>query len=214
MRIVVVGGGKIGKGLTEMLSDEKNDVVLIEEDEKRAEELAEQLDALVLHGDATEKEVLKDADMEKCDALVAVTGDDKTNLIVCETAESLDVKKVVSRVNETGNEELFRKSGIPSLVNTTVSTIMEFKKALEGGRQAFGLFGGGAEIAELYVKPESKIINRTVESLLKDGIVVVSIKRKDKLILPRQKTEIREKDLTAVCIPAKGKRKLERLFGV
>jgi len=214
MRIVIVGGGKIGKKLAEILAKEKNDVIVIEKAEKRSEELAEQLDALVLHGDATEKEMLLDADMEKCDALVTLTGDDKTNLMVCEIAKSLNVPKVIARINDSNNEEFFAKQGVSFLVNTTTSAIAEFKNALsKKGRQIVGLVGGGqGEIMELYVKPESKIISRTVESLLKDKIVVGAVQRKGKFMSPNQKTKIREKDVIVVCIPVGIKNKMERLL--
>lgn len=213
MRVVIVGGSKIGKKLAEILAKEKNDVVVIEKDEKGAEALAEQLDALVLHGDATEKELLKDADMEKCDALITLTSDDKTNLMVCEIAKSLNVKKVIARINDSSNEEFFAKLGVSSLINTTTSAIAEFKNALEReGRQIIGLVAGSkGEIVELYVKPKSKIINRSVESLLKDKIVVASVERKGKFMLPGRKTKIREGDVIVVCIPVGVKRKMERL---
>lgn len=214
MRIVLVGGGNIGKKLAEILSKEKNDVILIEKDEKRAEELAEQLDALVLHGDATEKKILKDADMEKCDAIVTITSDDKTNLMVCEIAKSLNVPRVIARINDSSNEEFFEKQGVTFLVNTTTSAIMSFKTALaKEGRQIIGLLGGNqGEILEIYVKPESKIIGRSVKSLAKDRIIVASLLRNGKLTLPKQNMKVREKDTVVVCIPTGSKKKFERLL--
>ncbi|MBN2330799.1 MAG: NAD-binding protein [Candidatus Aenigmarchaeota archaeon] len=214
MRIVLVGGGKIGKKLAEMLSKEKNDVILIEKDEKRAEELAEELEALVLHGDATEKKMLKDADMEKCEALVTVTGDDKTNLMVCQIAKSLNVPKVIARINDSSNEEFFEKQGVTSLVNTTTSAIMSFKTALaKDGRQVIGMLGGNqGEIIEAYVNPGSKIIGRSVESLANDKMSVAAMIRKGKLALPKPKAKVREKDSVIVCIPAGSRKRLERLL--
>jgi trk system potassium uptake protein TrkA len=213
MRIVIVGGGNIGKRLAAILAKEKNDVILIEKDEKRAEELAEGLDALVLHGDATEKELLKDADMEKCDALATLTGDDKTNLMVCEIAKSMNVPKVVARINDSSNEEFFAKQEVSFLINITSSAIAELKNALEGkGRQIIGLVGENqGEIMEMYVNPKSRIIGRSVESLLHDKIAVASIIRKSKLMLPNRKTKIKEGDVIVVCIPIGIRKKIERL---
>ncbi len=215
MRVVIVGGGKIGKKLAEILAKEKNDVIVIEKAEKRSEELAEQLDALVLHGDATEKEMLLDADMEKCDALVTLTGDDKTNLMVCEIAKSLNVPKVITRINDSGNEEFFAKQGVSFLVNTTTSAIVEFKNALEKkGRQVIGLVSSDqCEIMQLYVSPKSKIINKSVESLAKDKIIVASIESGGKFRFPKQSTKIKEKDTIVVCIPLEVKKKVEKLLG-
>jgi trk system potassium uptake protein TrkA len=212
MRIVIVGGGKLGMSLAEMLAKEKNDLVVIERDEKKAEKLAEELDALVLHGDAADREILKDADMEKCDAVIALTGDDKTNLMACETAKSMKVPKLIARINDSGNEDLFKMHGI-SFVNTTKTAITEFKRALENGdRKAISLVcGGRGEILEFYVKPKSKIIDSTVESLLEKKIVVCAVLRKDKFIPPNPQTKIRERDTIAVCIPVGNRKKLENL---
>jgi trk system potassium uptake protein TrkA len=214
MRVVIVGGGKIGKKLAEILAKEKNDVVVIEKGEKRSEELAEQLDALVLHGDATEKDILKDADMEKCDALVTLTGDDKTNLMVCEIGKSMNVKKVVARINDSGNDELFAKQGISFLLNTTTLAIVELKSALEKrGRQILGLVAGDqCEILEVYVPPKCKIVNRVVESLAREKIIVASIERKGKFLFPKGNVKIKERDTIVLCIPVGVKRVVEKLL--
>lgn len=216
MRVVLVGGGKIGKQLAETLAKEKNDVVLIEKEEKRAEDLAEQLDALVLHGDATEKGILQDADMEKCDALATVTSDDKTNLLVCEIAKSLNVPKIIARINDSANEQFFKKEGISFLVNTTTSAIAEFKNALEWkGRQVIGLVGDNqGEILEVYAQQKSKMVRMSVDSLARERIVVCGILRKGKFVLPKPRERIREKDMVVVCIPIGVKRRMERLLKV
>ena len=88
MKIIVVGGGEIGTTLTTILSAEKHDVSVIENDPERAKEIASDTTALVLKGDGVDLDILKQAGIEKCDAIVATTGDDKVNLMVCQIAKS------------------------------------------------------------------------------------------------------------------------------
>ena len=75
MKVIVVGGGKVGENLVDLLVKEKHDVVLIEKDEKLSEELAERLDALIIHGDGSDSKILKDANVNDVESVVAMTGD-------------------------------------------------------------------------------------------------------------------------------------------
>ena len=129
MRVIIAGGGELGVRLAEELGRE-NDVILIEKDEGRAEYLGEKLSSIVLFGDATDKQVLKHANAEKCDVMFAATGDDKTNSAVCELANSFGIKKIAARLNDPGKVDLFSKSGATA-INIMDSVVREFKKAAE-----------------------------------------------------------------------------------
>ena len=129
MRVIIAGGGDMGKGYAEALLREGHDAVIIEKDERRAEALAEAVDALVMHGDATEKGILRDADTGSCDAFAALTGDDKANLLAALAAIELGAGKVAARVNDPKNEEAFRKEGVKLVINTTAMAISFLSKA-------------------------------------------------------------------------------------
>ena len=129
MRVIIAGGGEFGARLAEQLAGE-NEVIVIEKDEGRAEYLGEKLNSIVLFGDATEKQVLKHANAEKCDALLATTGDDKANSAICELAKSFGIKRLASRLNDPGRTDLFSDSGA-SAINIMDSAVKEFKKAIE-----------------------------------------------------------------------------------
>jgi trk system potassium uptake protein TrkA len=213
MRVIIAGGGRTGSALADVLTKEGHEIVLIESDEARAEKLAEKLDALVLHGDATEKDILKGADIDKCDGVIALTADDKANLLICEAALESGVKKTVSRLNDPANRPLFRREGISFLIDTTASAVAEFRKALEKeGVQTLCILGAREEVIELYVDPGCKIAGMTAGSLLKDKIVVVSIERGGKPVLPKPDAEVRGKDVVVVCVPVGSRKKLESLL--
>ena len=129
MRVIIAGGGEFGARLAEGLAKE-NEIVIIEKDEGRAEYLGEKLSSIVLFGDAGDKQVLKHANAEKCDALFAATADDKANSEICELAKSFRIKKVASRLNNPEKSDLFSKSGAAT-INIMDCAVREFRKILE-----------------------------------------------------------------------------------
>ncbi len=213
MKVIVVGGGRIGEALSRLLIKEKHDVVVVEKDEKLAEELAEKLDALVLHGDGTDKNILKDANIEKSDVVIAVSGDDKTNLMVCEFAKGVNVPNIIARINQSDNEGIFTKIGITNLINTTTTAILAFKKAMEKpGKQLVNLVAGGkGEVFEVSVRKDSKFANKNIMDVVK-GFTVACIYRDDKILMPELKTKIKEGDILTICSPLEGVKKIEKMI--
>jgi trk system potassium uptake protein len=100
MRIVIVGAGAVGSYLAERLSAEGQDVVVIEDDEERAAELQERIDALVLTGNGASPAVLEKAGVERAELLIAVSNSDGANVLACHVAAELGVKRTVARVEE------------------------------------------------------------------------------------------------------------------
>jgi trk system potassium uptake protein TrkA len=128
MRVIIAGGGEFGSRLAEELSKE-DEVIVIEKDETRAEYLGDRLHAIVLFGSAADKTVLRHASAEKCDAVLAVTGDDRVNANVCEIAKAFGVKRLVARINDPSNENLFAGTGCLT-INLVDSAVREFKKSI------------------------------------------------------------------------------------
>ena len=212
MKVIIVGGGKTGEAISQLLVEEKHDVVLVEKEEKLAEELAEKLDALVLHGDGSERNILKDANIEKADAVLAVTGDDKTNLMICEIAKNVNVPRVITRINQSENEAIFTKIGITNIINTTTTTTLAFKKALEKpGKQLVNLIAGGkGEVFEISAGKESKFVNKTVGEV-ENNFVIACIYRDGKYVIPKPDKKIKEGDILTICSPLEEVRKIEKM---
>lgn len=105
MRIVIVGAGAVGSYLAERLSSEGQDVVVIEDDEDRAAELQERLDALVITGNGASPTVLEQAGVDKADLLIAVSNSDGANVLACHVAAELGVKRTVARVEDPDMRE-------------------------------------------------------------------------------------------------------------
>ena len=213
MKILLAGGGALGSKLAELFVKEKHDVVIVEKDDKTAESLGEKLDALVLKGDASNRKILMDGDIEHADALLAMTSDDKTNLMICEVAKDFKVPKIVSRVNDTESEEVFMKLGITASINTTTSVVFAFKKALEKtGERLIGIVAGEkVEIFEKIVRAKSKINGKRIKDV-KNNFVIGAAYRNGQLIKLTPDTVMEEGDALVVCIPVEEIQKVNALF--
>ena len=213
LKIIITGGGQLGTKLAELCAKEKHDVVVVEKEEKVAENLGEKLDALILHGDASDRKILKDGDIEHCDALVALTGDDKTNLMICEVAKDFKVPVIVARVNDTSSEGIFMKLGITASINTTTSAVFAFKKAVEkpGERLVSLVAGEKAEVFEKIVSNKCRLINRTVGEIA-DDFVICAIYRNGELVKPKSNAKILEGDVLVICAPVDIVKRVSGLF--
>ena len=129
MRVIIAGGGEFGARLAEEMAGE-NEVIVIEKDEARAEYLGEKLSSIVFFGDASDKDMLRKANADKCNALVAATADDRLNAAICEAAKRLGIKRIAARLNDPDREDLFGRGVIP--INLMDSAVREFRKAISG----------------------------------------------------------------------------------
>jgi len=200
MYVVIVGGGRVGRDIAELLLPEGHDVVILDRDEDVCNHLTREYDALIIKGDGTDIEYLKEAGVNKADALLAVTGDDKVNLIVCQLAQKLfKVPKVVGRVNEPKNESVFLSLGIRLTVSTTRASALYLKNEITEERTVLTIAGGKAEILELEVKKHSPVANTKMKNAgFSKGVHVLSILRADKAIFPDDETIIRPGDILTI----------------
>jgi trk system potassium uptake protein TrkA len=118
VKIVIVGGGKVGGYLAAQLNSTGHAVVVCETDARRAELLSEELVGLVIHGDGTDIETLLGADIERADWLLALTGVDETNLVACELGATLGARRSLARLNDPRNRGTFSALGIPVVAVT------------------------------------------------------------------------------------------------
>ncbi|ADI32335.1 potassium channel family protein [Staphylothermus hellenicus] len=132
MKVVIAGGGETGAELAEALIKEEHDVVLIEADEKRAEELAEKLDCLVIKGNAAHPHVLGEAGIKDADVLVALTGNDRDNIIISLIAKSIGVKKIIVKIQDPIYNDLLINMGINDIINPGRLVIAQALSMLKG----------------------------------------------------------------------------------
>lgn len=214
MYIVIVGGGRVGKDLAKLLLPEGHDIVLMEKDNSRAEDLAKEFDVLVIEGDGTELDYLKDAGLNRADALVAVTGDDKANLIMCQLAEDIfKVPTVLGRVNDPKNEAVFTQLGVENTISTTRASAMQLKNTLSETKTILTVGDKEAELLEFNVKQESPIAHKKIKNAgLPKGVIIVDIMRKGDSIIPDGNTQIKPDDTVTAIARTNVVKQIKKLF--
>lgn len=214
MYVVIIGGGRVGRDLARLLLPEGHDVVLMEKDEQLAEDLSKEFDALIIRGDGTDLEYLKDAGLNKADVLVAVTGDDNVNVIASQLAQRIfQVPTVIARVNEPKNEGVFTNLGIENTISTTRASAMQIKNSIGDTRTIMSLGGREAQLMELEVKQESKIAHKRLKDAgLPKGVIVVDLMRGENSKIPDGNTQFKPGDIVTVIARKNTVKQVKKLF--
>ena len=169
MYIIVVGGGKVGYYLAKELVEEGNEVLVIEQDAAKAERIAEELGDISLQGDGCEASIMEMAGFARADMVLAVTGDDEDNLVVCQVAKAkFNVPQTVARVNNPKNEDIFKKLGIDTTVSATTAILAQIEQELPTHSliPLLTLKGGGLEIVEVKVPENSAAVGKHISEIL------------------------------------------------
>jgi trk system potassium uptake protein TrkA len=209
MYAIVAGGGKVGANLARSLLRMGHEVTLIEQSQYRFDRLEAEFEHQILLGDATELHVLELAGIARPPELVlAVTGDDEDNLIICQLArEGYRVPKVVARVNDPRNQEHFDLLGIGQTVCATsnILGLVEHEVPEHGIVRLLELRKENLEIVELQVGRDSPAAGKRVAGLtLPDGSRLISVMRNGKSELAHDSTVLRPGDqVLAVVEPGK-----------
>jgi trk system potassium uptake protein len=120
MYAIIAGGGNVGFFLARELIEQGHEILIIENNNERAEFIANELGNVVLRGNADEASTLAEAGAERADVVIAVTGDDPRNLVLCQVAKRrFGTRRTLARINDPRNEALFLMLGIDATVNAT-----------------------------------------------------------------------------------------------
>lgn len=204
MRLVIIGGGKVGHYLAVSMLERRNTVSVIEQDRQRCQRLADIIDAEVIFGDGTDPEVLKSAGIQEADCLVAVTGSDETNLVAVQLAkEQFHVPKAIARTNDPRNLETMRALGVDIPVSSTgiITRLIEQEIGAAEMHLLATLNKGRASICTIVLPDNSRLHQRKLQDIeLPRGSLIVSIVRGDSMIIPNGSTILQAGDeVVAVC---------------
>lgn len=214
MYLIIVGLGGIGRSLVRIATAEKNDVVVVDEDEKRCREIATQYDVLTIVGDATQRSTLEEANAQRADTLIATTSDDADNLMMSLTAKELGTRNTVAIVNQEEHTEMFKKANVTMLENPDLTVARHlYLSAKRPKIKDFITIGRGkADIFEVIVSENSRAVGKELALLNIKGGTVVAIERKDDIILPSGNTVIEAGDHVTIFARAKEVDKINTLF--
>ncbi len=217
MYAIIVGGGKIGFYLARTLLDDGHEVLLIEKDADHTHRLEEGLGDVVMHGNGADVRVLERSGIGRADVVVAVTGYDEDNLVVCQMAKrKFGTKRVVARVNNPLNEDTFRMLGIDATVSSTriIYSLLEEEVGSNTLVCLAALARGRLEIVEVSLSNESPAANKAVKELrLPVDCILMSVIRGDEIIVPRGDTVVKAGDAIVALVRQGGQESLRKAIG-
>src|ERR1700744_1390937 len=198
MYVIIAGAGKVGWNLARELIGRDREVTLIECEHTRYRVVEEELEHAVQYGDATELWVLERAGIQRADLVIAVTGDDEDNMLVCQVAkEKYLCDRIIARVNNPRNHDHFRLLGIQPAVSATdlILRLIEHEVPRYGLVHLLALEEERLEIIELEVADDAPTIGQRVSDIaLPEGSLIISVLRGGAGFVPKPDTTIEAGD--------------------
>jgi trk system potassium uptake protein len=204
MKVVIAGAGEVGTHLAKMLSSENHDIVLLDEDDKKLEKLANQVDLLTVCGFANSINDLKEAGISKADLFIAVTPFESRNVLACILAKDLGAKKTLARINNAEylkrvNKPKFIELGVDELIYPETLAAKEIIASVKqpGARVTHEFSGGSLMLLGFKIRENAPINNKSLNELgsVSEEFRAVAITRGDKTIIPSGKDKIIAEDI-------------------
>ncbi|MBS1706079.1 MAG: NAD-binding protein [Armatimonadetes bacterium] len=215
MYVILVGGGNVGIHLAKKLLAHDHEVLLLEKDARQAQKLATILgDEVVFLGDGCEISVQKACGFGRADAVIAVTGEDEDNLVVCQMAKVMwKVKRALARVNDPSHEKLFIQLGVDDVISATgiIFNMLEQQISSDSLVPLAAIAKGNIEVVEAHLSHRSPAVGKRVRELtLPVQTNIVWINRNGEGILVDGDTEITAGDEIVAVVPTDHAEELRR----
>ncbi|MBS7542619.1 Trk system potassium transporter TrkA [Ancylobacter oerskovii] len=219
-RVVIGGGGNIGLYVARELErrNPRARVKIIEDNAERAETIAQQLSkTVVLRGSALDRLILEEAAVGDADTMIAVTNDDRVNILSCLLSRELGASRMLSLLNDPNYPGFARGLGIDAYVNPRQITVSKILQYVRKGRirGVHSLLDGAGEVIEAEALETSPLVGKPLRSLdLFDGMRIGAILRGGQLILPRGDVVIHARDRVILFAMADRVKRVEQMFRV
>ena len=203
--ILIVGGGHLGYHLAKELIEKEYEVIIIERDKSIADTIRKELGDVVVLGDGTDLGVLKMAGIERADLVVTTTGYDEDNFTIALMAKNqFKVNETFSRLRDPNNEEIFKLCGITQTVCSTSVILELLEQSIEKKSiiPIAALDKGNIEVLDLVLDQYSPAIGVKIRDLgVPSGVLIISVIRGDKSIIPKADTSLTVDDEIILLIP-------------
>jgi len=204
MKIIIAGAGNVGTHLAKLLSREKQDIILMDDNEEKLSALSANFDLLTVAASPSSISGLKEVGVKEADLFIAVTPDESRNMTACMLATNLGAKKTVARIDNyeyllPKNKEFFQKLGVDSLIYPEMLAAKEIVSSMRMSwvRQWWEFCGGSLVLIGTKMREKAEILNIPLHQLGGPNIPyhVVAIKRGTETIIPRGDDVIKLHDI-------------------
>ena len=219
-RIVVIGGGNVGQRVAHALEkdDRRMRIKVIERNRSVAEEAADALErTIVLNGDGLDSILLNEAGIGRADAVLAITDDDKTNMLAAVRAKSMGCKMAIALINDPTMVPMMGALGIDAHINPRATTVSSILRHIRHGRvrDVYSIGDAEAEIIEAQVLNTSPIAGQRVRDInFPEGVLIGGVLKNGEMLKPTGGLRIEDGDILAIFALAKDVPELERLLQV
>ena len=219
-RVVIVGGGNVGLEVAEALEKSTTRIraKVIERDRRCAEKAAEALErTIVLNGDGLDSSLLREAGIERADATLAVTDDDKTNMLAAVRAKAEGCPLAIALINDPTLVPLMAPLGIDAYINPRATTVSSILRHIRHGRvrQVYSIGDAEAEVIEAEVMSTSPMAGQALRDIdFPEGVLVGAVRKGDEIVRPTGSIRVDEGDVIAIFAMADDVPEVERLMQV
>jgi trk system potassium uptake protein TrkA len=217
-KVIIVGAGQTGTALATALDESKINAKIIDKDSNRCTRLAEKLKrVIVINGDGTDRDLLREENIQDADFMVAITGDEESNVLISLLAKGLGAKRTITRISKLSYIPLVSAIGITTVVSPRLSAIRAILQYIRKGKiiSVAPLKGEHAEAIEAEALETSDIVNVPLADVkFPQGAIIGAIVRGEDIIIPRGDSIIQPKDHLIIFAVHEAIPKLEKLLTV
>jgi len=211
MYIIIVGCGRIGSYLANLLQDDHN-VVVIDKEADNLERVGDNFNGFSITGDALDLDVLKEAGIEKADAVAVTTSNDNTNIVIAQIAKKVfNVPKVVARVSDIGKAEIYRNLGVDPVNSTSIFATLLREKVLE--RNFTTYIFESSKVSMLEIKDTGIYSGKRVKDLNIPGeFQVITVVRGQEPVIPEEDMAFTAGDIIVGVVKLSALKKIKKML--